>query len=550
VAEKAAGNNKGNKGGDKSATKTGNNKTVVKPAPKSQRRAKAVLKPRAKAKIQPPKKDSAKAPENTSGNKSEKPATVSKPHTVDPEKLEIWRSLPEAERNALREREAIRLFQRAATSHRGGDLAEAIDAYSKSLLLNPKQPDVYNNMGVALRSRGKLEAAIACYRRSLVLKPNNAGVYSNMGNALREIGRLETAMASHQQAVKLSPKSTEAYYNLGLVLRDLGQTDAALSCFDRALELDETHVDCQWDRALTLLEMGDLKAGFEAYECRWKLDRSPPRTFDVPMLDGSDLKGKTVLVHHEQGFGDMIQFARYLPMIKERGGQVVVETQPELARVFGTVKGVAKIYNRDQTPPKHDFYIPMMSLPYVFGTEIDSIPADVPFISAPDATAVQLPPSLGKIKRVGIAWAGRPTHRNDRNRSAGFKHFIEILGLPGMSVFSLQKGPASRDIAELGCEALVTNLAGRVNDFADTAAVLSQLDLVITVDTALAHMAGAMGVKTWVAVPFAPDWRWMRGTDTTPWYPSMRLFRQKRHGAWEAVFADIRRALRDEIAEG
>ena len=458
--------------------------------------------------------------------------------------------MPESERNALREREAIRMFQRAATSHRAGDMAAAVEAYGKSLLLNPKQPDVYNNMGVALRSLGKLEAAIACYRRALVLKPNNAGVYSNMGNALREIGRLETAMASHQQAVKLSPKSTEAYYNLGLVLRDLGQTDAALSCFDRALDLDETHVDCQWDRALTLLEMGDLKAGFEAYEWRWKLDRSPPRTFDVPMWDGSELNGKTVLVHHEQGFGDMIQFARYLPMIKERGGQVVVETQPELARVFGTVKGIAKIYNRDQTPPKHDFYISMMSLARIFGTEQATIPAKVPYISAPDSNAVQLPPSLGKIKRVGIAWAGRPTHRNDRNRSAGFKHFIEILGLPGISVFSLQKGPASGDISNFGCDALVTNLSGRINDFADTAAILSQLDLVITVDTALAHMAGAMGVTTWVAVPFAPDWRWMRGKDTTPWYPSMRLFRQKRHGAWEGVFSDIRRALRDHIAEG
>lgn len=522
MAKKAAGTTKGDK--------TPDTKTAAKP----QRRAKAVLKPRAKPKTAEPKQE----------------PTVSKPHTVDPEKLEIWRSLPEAERNALREREAIRMFQRAAASHRAGDMAAAIDAYGKSLLLNPKQPDVYNNMGVALRSQGKLEAAIACYRRSLVLKPNNAGVYSNMGNALRESGRLETAMASHQQAVKLSPKSPEAYYNLGLVLRDLGQTDAALSCFDRALGLDENHVDCQWDRALTLLEMGKLKEGFAAYECRWNLERSPPRNFDVPMWDGSDLKGKTVLVHHEQGFGDMIQFARYLPMIKDRGGQVVVEAQPELAQLIGTVKGVDKVFNRDQKPPKHDFYIPMMSLAHVFDTNLKTIPATVPYLTPPDPNAVQLPTNLGRIKRVGIAWAGSPTHRNDRNRSAGFKHFIELLGLPGISVFSLQKGPASRDIATFGCDALVNNLAGRVGDFADTAAVLSQLDMVITVDTALAHLAGAMGKPVWVAVPFAPDWRWMRGTDTSPWYPSMRLFRQKRHGAWEGVFANIRRAMRDEIAEG
>ncbi len=257
------------------------------------KRAKAVLRPRPKAEDNQP--------------------IHSEPHTVDPEKLEAWRALPEDQRIALREREAARMFQNAAELQRGGQLDDAIKAYGKSLLLNPKQPDVYNNMGDALRSLSKLEAAVACYRRSLVLKPNNSGVYSNMGNALRELGRLEVALASHQQAVKLAPKSTEAYYNLGLVLRDLGQTDAALSCLEKSLELNENHIDCQWDRALTLLEMGRIKEGFEAYESHWQLDRSPPREFNKPRWDGSELKGKTVLVHHEQGFGDMIQFARYLP---------------------------------------------------------------------------------------------------------------------------------------------------------------------------------------------------------------------------------------------
>ena len=503
-------------------------KDAGKPVAVAKRRAKAVLKPR-----------------------EAKPAaqTVSEPHTVDPEKLEIWRSLPEDQRNALREREAARLFARAAQAHRDGNLIDAIKTYGKSLLLNPKQPDVYNNMGVALRAEGKLEAAVACYRRALVLKPNNAGVYSNMGNALRELGRLEIAQASHQQAVRLSPNSPEAYYNLGLVLRDLGQPDAALSCFDKALSLDENHVDCQWDRALTLLEMGRLKEGFAAYESRWNLARSPARTFDKPLWDGADLKGKSILIHHEQGFGDMIQFARYLPMIKARGGQVVVEVQPELARLMGSVEGVSKVFNRGQTPPKFDCYVPMMSLPHIFGTDIETIPADVPYVASIDPNAVQLPPAWGRIKRVGIAWAGRATHRNDKNRSAGFRHFIEILGLPGMSVFSLQKGDAADDITTFGCDGLVTDLGGRLRDFSDTAAVIAQLDLVITVDTALAHLAGAMGKPVWVAVPFAPDWRWMRCRDTSPWYPSMRLFRQQRHGAWDGVFAEIRRALGTEIAD-
>ena len=323
-----------------------------------------------------------------------------------------------------------------------------------------------------------------------------------------------------------------------------------MSCFNKALSLNPDHADCQWDRALTLLEDGKLKDGFEAYESRWNLDRNPRRDLGKPLWDGRELKGKTVLVTHEQGFGDMIQFARYLPMVKARGGTVIVEVQPELARLMSTVAGVDRAINRGQPLPEFDFYLPMMSLAHVFETDAGSIPADVPYLAAPDPQAVQLPANLGSMKRIGIAWAGRPTHRNDRNRSTGFRHFIELLGLPGVSMFSLQKGPASSEIAELGCESLVTDLGGRLKDFADTAAVVSQLDLIVTVDTALAHLAGALGKPVWIALPFAPDWRWMRGRSDSPWYPSARLFRQKRPGAWEGVFGDIRRALRDEIVGG
>ncbi len=268
-----------------------------------------------------------------------------------------------------------------------------------------------------------------------------------------------------------------------------------------------------------------------------------------PMWDGKAVKGKTVLVTCEQGFGDMIQFARYLPMVKAKGANVVVEVQPELARLISTVAGVDRVINRGGPLPDHDFHAPMMSLPYLFGTDIDSIPADVPYVSAIDPSAVQLPANLGRIKRIGIAWSGRPTHRNNRNRSAGFKHFVELLGLPGVAVFSLQKGPAAVEINEYGSEALVTDLGGRVRDFADSAAVVSQLDLVITVDTALGHLAGALGKPVWIAMPFAPDWRWMRGRTDSPWYPTARLFRQKRPGAWDGVFSEIRRMLREEILE-
>jgi len=480
-----------------------------------------------------------------------KPASESTPSSASgrptPEQIAAWKSLPKDQKTALREREAARVFGLAVEHHQKGNLAEAVDSYGKSLLLNPKVADAYNNMGVALRALGKLEAAVACYRRCLVLRPNNAGAHSNLGNALRELGRLQLAVAAHQQAIKLSPESHDSYYNLGLALRDLGQINQALAAFERTLGHNPGHADCRWDRALTLLLRGDFLPGFEQYDWRWKLDRSPPRGFAEPEWDGSDLGGKTLLIHQEQGFGDMIQFARYIPMVKAKGATVVLEVQPELSRLFSTLPGIDKVINRGSPLPKFDFFVPMMSLAKIFATTKDTVPADIPYLTPPDMHAVQLPASMERQRQVGIVWAGKPTHQNDKNRSCRFTDFIELLGVPGVTVYSLQKGPREDDISDNGCDALVLNLGNRLNDFADTAAVIQQLDIVITVDTSVAHLAGALGKPVWVLIPFAPDWRWMTDSDTSPWYPTMRLFRQKIHGDWDSVFVSVRRALREEL---
>ena len=514
--------------GDLMAEGTATNKTTG----KARKRAVAKLKPAKKAavKLQPALEV--------------KPA----PGIPTPEQVAVWQALPADQKTALREREASRIFGLAVEHHQKGELTEAVKNYGKSLLLNPKVADTYNNMGVALRALGKLEAAVACYRRGIVLRPNNTGVYSNMGNALRELGRLQLAVAAHQQAIKLAPESPEAYYNLGLVLRDLGQINQALAAFERTLGYNPDHADCRWDRALTLLLRGDFLPGFEQYDWRWKLERSPPRGYSEPEWDGSDLKGKTLLIHQEQGFGDMIQFARYIPMVKAKGGTVVVEVQPELSRLFSTLPGVDKVINRGSPLPKFDFFVPMMSLAKVFATTKETVPVDIPYLTAPDKLGVQLPASLERQRNIGIVWAGKPTHQNDKNRSCQFSHFIELLGMPGVTVYSLQKGPREADIVDAGCEALVLNLGSRLNDFADTAAVIQQLDMVITIDTSVAHLAGALGKPVWVVLPFAPDWRWMTDIDTSPWYPSMRLFRQKKQGDWDAVFVEVRKALREELA--
>lgn len=442
-----------------------------------------------------------------------------------------------------RRKEALRVFALAAENHRRGRLDDALRGYARALSIDPAIPDIYNNMGVALRAQGKLEAAVACYRRSLALRPSNAGVYSNMGNALREIGKLDLAFAAHQQSVRLAPTSPEAIYNMGLSLRDLGSNDKAIRCFEKALSLKPDYVEGHWDYGLSLLLEGDLKRGFEEYEWRWKLDRSMPRDYNKPLWDGSDLGGKAILLHHEQGFGDVIQFARYIPLVAERGGKVIVECQPELVELLKTVDGADQVIARGSPLPNFSCYAPMMSLARIFGHGLDDIPATVPYLFGPEMHGVHLPYMDDQKKKVGISWAGKPTHKNDRNRSCPFSHFIEIMGLPDMAFFSLQKGPRGDDLKNRACDALAIDMGSRLEDFSDTAAVIEQLDLVITVDTAIAHLAGALGKPVWILLPFTGDWRWMAKGNTSPWYPTARLFRQKATGDWDSVFADLRKAL-------
>lgn len=516
--------------------------TASKPKKPAPRRA-------AKAKLNPvkaaPMAAAKPAPQRPNRGPGGKPAAPGQPTAAQ---AKLWNSLKPEQKMALREREAVRLFAQGLERHRANDLEGAVGLYGQALLLDPRLPDIYNNMGVALRRLGKREAAVACYRRSLVLKPDHPGAYTNLGNVLRELGRIEVAVASHRRAVSLAPNSADAHYNLGLALRDLGETDEALKEFAATLKLDPDHADCRWDRALTMLQKGNLKEGFKEYEWRWKLARTPARAFKQPLWDGKPLAGKTILIHAEQGFGDAIHFARYVPMVKALGGTVVLETRPELARLFSTLAGVGQVVNAGAPLPRFDVYAPMMSLARIFGTTLETIPKAVPYLRAPEAHAPGLPANLGKQRKVGIAWAGSRTHQNDANRSVKFSNFVELLGLPETTIYSLQQGPAAADIREHGCQAFVMDLGTRMRDFADTAAVLQQLDLVIAVDTAVAHLAGALGKPVWVALPYPGDWRWMQEGDRSPWYPTMRLFRQRRPGEWDLVFERIRKALHDEIS--
>lgn len=460
----------------------------------------------------------------------------------------VWESLPEEERTALRDREAARLFAIGSDHQRNGRLEEAIPEYTRALGLNPNLAEAYNNLGVVLRATGRPEAAVSCYRRAIALKPRNASSHSNLGNVLRDLGRFEAAVASHQQAVHLDPKNADTLHNLGVALRDLGRRDQSLDCFERALDNNPAHVPSQLDRGRSLLLAGEYAAGFKDLEARFQMRRFRLRGMDTPRWDGSKAKGKTVLVSCEGTLGDIIQFVRYIPLIKQQGANVVLEAPAVLADLLATVSGADKVIVQGADLPKFDMHAPLLSLASIFKTTAGKVPADTPYLTPPDPGAFRLPPG-GNILKVGIAWADeRPaTHTTP---TPGLRPFLELAGLAGVTLFGLQTGPAAGGLNSEGTEALIIDLTRRAGGLAGLAAYIDQMDIMIAVDGAVAHLAGALGKETWVIAPVSPDWRWGTSGDTTPWYPSVRVLRAERRADWQGLLDQTRRDLRARVRRG
>ena len=424
--------------------------------------------------------------------------------------------------------------------------AEALVSYDKALALQSNHIELLSNRGNALRDLQRPIEALACYDRALALNPAQAEVLNNRGNALLDLNRPAEALTYFDQALALKSDYIEALINRGNALGDLLRPADALSSYEHALTLMPDQADAHWNRSLIWLAEGDFERGWREYEWRLRRMSAGRRDFPQPMWSGEDsIAGKTILLHAEQGFGDTIQFVRYVPLVTARRATVVLQVQGSLKALLSNLRGVSAIIDQDESLPPFDLHCPLLSLPLAFKTTLDTVPFDIPYVR----------PSAGRVKkwsvriaganslRIGIAWSGSSTHKNDHNRSIALSRLAPLLAGSRIKWVSLQREVRDADLRTLESLPQVAALGREFDDFADTAAVISLLDLVISVDTAVAHLAGAMGKPAFILLPFKGEWRWLTGRDDSPWYPTARLFRQPSAGDWDSVIARVGEVL-------
>jgi len=420
-----------------------------------------------------------------------------------------------------------------------GDPEKSEAAYRRALQVNPAFPQALNNLGNLLRRSNSAAEAVSCFRRALRIKPDYAEARYNLGLALQSLDRLEEASACYREVLNQSPGHHAAANNHANVLLSLGRIDAALTQYEHALRLAPATREYRINAGMAQLLHGDFRNGWQNYAFR-----AAPSVPGGNLWNGEPLRGRSILLLSEQGLGDTIQFIRYARLLHREGAQVQACCPASLAEILQSAPGIERVFPDVQPPLSCDWYVPLLNLPKVFGTRAGTIPADVPYLSAdPDRVRnwgewiSHVTPGDTQL-RVGIVWRGGPDHLNDRNRSLNPSDLAPLQGIPAVTFFSLQKG------CRTGCEGLnFVPLPRELDCFADTAALMAHLDLVISVDTSTAHLAGALGRTAWVLLPFAPDWRWMLGRSDSPWYPGMRLFRQPRRGKWRPVLNQVRDAL-------
>jgi Flp pilus assembly protein TadD len=467
--------------------------------------------------------------------------------------------------------------------HALGDNDAAIDFLRKAVTLDPHMVPAHNDLGILLQGRGEFDEAEACYRHAIEIAPHFAEAMSNLGAVHAERGRLEQATTwygralaerddlpdannnlgaalikfdraseaevLHRRAVELRPDFADAHYNLGVALQDQCRFDEALASYDTALQLKPDNVDAHWNRGFVLLLKGDFAQGWREHEWRHRRKVQPPRSFPQPLWHGEDIGKRIILLHDEQGLGDTLHFMRYAPLVAARGARVLVQVQRPLLRLAAASLAGIEVFVEGDLMPPFELHSPLLSLPFACATTLDTIPAQIPYLKVDPATAARWRNRIGTTGglKVGLAWAGNPQHKNDRNRSIALERLAPLFEVAGVRWFSLQVGERAADLVHAPA-GRIADLAERLTDFAETAAAVAGLDLVIAVDTAVAHLAGALGKPVWVLLPFVPDWRWLIDRADSPWYPTARLFRQPGRDDWESVAQAVRAAL-DELVD-
>ncbi|MCF7976359.1 MAG: tetratricopeptide repeat-containing glycosyltransferase family protein [Phycisphaerae bacterium] len=429
---------------------------------------------------------------------------------------------------------------------------EAIDHFQHALRLNPNLVQAHINLANLLQQKSRHAEAIACYKQALRVLPDQPRILHDMGNALKACGDYSEAIAAIRQALSLNGQYAQAWNSLGVAYKESGQCDEAIACYDKAIAIEPDYPDAHWNRTLTLLLKGDLAEGWSRYQVHYealKTRTSQPKD-DHPLWQGDALKGRRILVRFEQGLGDNLQFIRYLPLVRQLGGTVIYQAKPALLPLLEGFQGIDELIEArpdHQIPVPYNFQISLMDLPRVFKTTLTNLPDTVPYLTAdPIKVAAWQDTFIHSGMKVGLVWAGSPFHRNDGNRSCPLKALAPLAQAQGVHFYGLQTGSAGQE-SQTHLSHHFHNIGHRFRDLSDTAAAIAHLDLVISVDTAVLHLAGALGKSVWGLLPYAPDWRWMLHRHDSPWYPTLRLFRQPRPGDWTTVFDQVTHALQTYV---
>ncbi len=430
-----------------------------------------------------------------------------------------------------------------------GDFAQAETLLRRAIKLRPDYAEAHSNLGIVLQRVGQFDNAVASYRKALKIKPDLADAHSNLGFVLQELGQFHAAVASCHRALEIKSDLADAHCNLGLALQELWQIKAAEASYRKALKFKPDYVEANLNLGMLLLSLGRYAEAWPHYEYRYSSKLIKPScempNLPYPQWQSESLVGKSLLIWPEQGFGDYIQFVRYAELLKDRGvSRLTLVCNQPLKALLETVAGVDDVITELPTIP-YDYWIFPLSLPLHFATTLDNIPCAVPYLHALPERIEQWRDRLPKGLKVGLVWKGNPEHKNDANRSLpGLSTLAPLWSVPGVSLISLQKGQGEDEAKDSSADQPIIPLGSEIGDFADTAAILAQLDLVICVDTSIAHLAGAMGKPCWVLLPTVGlDWRWLRDREDSPWYPSVRLFRQKEAGKWDDPVERILQAL-------